>query len=214
MNQIRTPAARYAEAITYLHQSEFSAARSVIEALPEEHDLRDKQESERYRMLALIDFFAPIYEDGRTNAQLSESEQSQLLALIADQRDRPATWAQNILCFHYKKCRAPLSGGDGGTPKSLRIKDQAGMIVNSPSLRMYPNPASNYVVFEVDLAAQVDQAAVVVQDVAGRVLQRLIVTNREQQLVFDTRPLAPGSYTVQLMNGSATLQTKNLIIRQ
>ncbi|MBK8582731.1 MAG: hypothetical protein IPL86_13175 [Flavobacteriales bacterium] len=124
--QIRTPAARYAEALTYMHQGEFENARSVIEDLPEEHELRDKQEGERYRMLAVIDFFAPIYAAGRSSGQLTVSEQDQLVAIINDQRDRPATWAQNILCFHYNKCRAPLSGGDGGTPEIAQGKGTGG----------------------------------------------------------------------------------------
>ena len=44
---IRTPAARYAEALTYLQQQNFEAAKAVIEDLPEEHVLKVKQESER-----------------------------------------------------------------------------------------------------------------------------------------------------------------------
>lgn len=43
----RTPAARYAEALTYLQQEDFEAAMTVIEDLPEEHVLKVMQESER-----------------------------------------------------------------------------------------------------------------------------------------------------------------------
>ncbi|MBL7946807.1 MAG: T9SS type A sorting domain-containing protein [Flavobacteriales bacterium] len=41
----RTPAARYAEALTYLQQQNFEAAKTVIEDLPEEHVIKVKQES-------------------------------------------------------------------------------------------------------------------------------------------------------------------------
>ena len=51
-------------------EGDFAAARAVIEALPEEHDLRDKQESERFRMLTLIDFLESVHNDGRSTAQL------------------------------------------------------------------------------------------------------------------------------------------------
>ncbi len=212
--QIRTPAARYAEALTYLQQDDYTAARTVIEDLPEEHELRDKQESERWRMLAVIDFLEGIHLDGRNTAQLTGVEQTELQTIIAEQRDRAATWAQNILCFHYDKCRAPLTGGEGGTPKARNVISTE---IGSPmlaSLHIYPNPASNYVVFEVDLASEPKGAAIRIQDIAGRVLKQLIVTSKEQQVVLDSREFAPGSYSVLLSNTGTTLQTKNLIIRQ
>jgi len=212
--QIRTPAARYAEALSYMEEGNYDAARGVIEDLPEEHDLNAKEDSERNRMLAFIDFLSPIHGSGRNNAEFSVAEQNALEGIIADQRDRPATWAQNILCFYYGKCRAPLTGGDGGTPKSRRSNGASIPVQWVSNLRMYPNPANNYVVFEVDLGAEAQHAAIVIEDITGRSLQRLIISNKEQQLAFDTRALAPGSYTVQLLNGSRRLETKNLIIRQ
>lgn len=212
--QIRTPAARYAEALTYLEAADYAAARAVIEALPEEHDLRDKQESERFRMLAVIDFLHGIHTSGRSYGQLSEGEQAELEAIIADQRDRAATWAQNILCFHYGKCRAPLTGGTGATPKVRRVGNNPIVDPGGASLRMYPNPASNFVVIEVYLAAEPNNAAIVVQDIAGRVLRHLIVASKEQQLVLDSREFAPGTYTIVLTNNGAAVKTKNLIIHQ
>jgi len=79
---------------------------------------------------------------------------------------------------------------------------------------MYPNPASNFVVLEVDLGAEPKGAAILVQDIAGRVLVQLVVSSKELQLVLDSRTLAPGTYSVLLQNHGATLETKKLIIRQ
>jgi len=83
-----------------------------------------------------------------------------------------------------------------------------------PSQKVYPNPASNYVVFEVDLAAEPKGCFILIQDIAGRVLKQLIVSAKEQQLVLDSREFAPGTYSVLLQNHGATLQTKKLVIRQ
>lgn len=211
--QIRTPAARYAEALTYLQEEDYTAARDVIFDIPEEHDLRDKQEGERWRMLAVIDFLESIHQDGRNTGQLTGVEQTELQTIIAEQHDRAATWAQNILCFHYGKCRAPLSGGDGGTPKARRVV----IGVTGPitaNLHIYPNPASSYVVFEVELPAEPEGVVLVIQDIAGRELKRLIVTSKEQQLVMDSREYTPGTYCVLLSISGETVQSKNFIIRQ
>jgi len=212
--QIRTPAARYAEALTYLQQDRYSEARTVVEELPEEHKLGDKLESERWRMLALIDFAHGIHADGRDLARLNSNEQNALQDIVAGQRDRVATWAQNILCFHYGQCRAPLSGGDGGTPKRRQSEAMSELQAQGSALHVYPNPASHYVVFEVELIAEPTNAAIVVQDITGRILKQLIVTSRSQQLVFDTRELATGTYSIQLVEHGTVTLAKNLTIKQ
>ncbi len=79
---------------------------------------------------------------------------------------------------------------------------------------MYPNPASNFVVFEVDLASEPRGSAIILQDITGRVLRSLLVSSKEQQLVLDSREFAPGTYSVLLQNHGATLETKKLIVRQ
>jgi hypothetical protein len=212
--KVRTPAARYAEALTYMQEDNYAAARTVIEDLPEEHDLKEKEEGERYRMLAFIDFLQTVHASGRSSGQLTEGEQAVLEGIVDDQRDRAATWAQNILCFYYNKCRAPLTGGSGATPKARRLGNENVAQAFLANLRMYPNPAMNYVVFEVNLDTEPISSAIVIQDIAGRVLKRLSVSSKEQQLVVDCREFAPGTYSVLLTNNGATVQTKNLIIRQ
>jgi hypothetical protein len=212
--QIRTPAARYAEAMTYLQQDNFGAARDVIMDMIDEHELRDKQEDERFRMLELIDLLEPVRLGGREYASLTSSEQTALQTLIGEHRDRAATWAQNILCFHFNKCRAPLSGGAVGGPKSRRLKAvEDPSAPSSATLRMYPNPASTYVVFEVGLLEAPKNGRIRVLDIAGRELEQLVVSSQEQQLVLDSRKLAAGTYTIVLEEQGAVIQTKTLVIR-
>jgi len=52
-----------------------------------------------------------------------------------------------------------------------------------------------------------------VQDIAGRVLEQLVVSSQEQQLVLDSRGLAAGTYTIVLEEQGAALQTKSLVVR-
>jgi hypothetical protein len=197
-----------------MHEDNYSIARTVIEDLPEEHALKEKEEGERYRMLAYIDFLQTVHASGRSSGQLTEAEQAVLEGIVDDQRDRAATWAQNILCFYYNKCRAPLTGGSGATPKARSVSNENVDQAILANLRIYPNPATNYVVFEVNLDTEPLSSAIVIQDIAGRVLKRMIVANKEQQLVLDSREFAPGTYSVLLQNNGATLQTKNLIVQQ
>ncbi|MCC6540631.1 MAG: T9SS type A sorting domain-containing protein [Flavobacteriales bacterium] len=211
---IRTPAARYAEALTYLQQQNFEAAKAVIEDLPEEHVLKVKQESERWRMLALIEYLQGVNNDGRTVAQLTTGEQEALEAIIADERDRPATWAQNILCFHYGKCRAPLTGDAKAVPKSRQVNKRAQGGAAEASMRIYPNPASKYATVAVHFGAELEQAVVVVQDAVGREMLRIAVQYEDQQVLLDTRDWPSGAYAIRQENGGKVLTVERLVIER
>jgi len=211
---LRTPAARYAEALLLMQQGEYNAAIDLIEALPEEHHLGSKEESERWRMLGFIDLAKNIAGDERTLAQLTASEAEELDALVAGQHDRAATWIHNILCFYYGNCRAPLTGGDDVTPKSRKIEAVSEVEPTLPSLEIYPNPAGNWATVNVRFENEPTDAQLVVQDLAGRVLRRLRIGSTKQPLILDCRELAAGAYSVQLLNNASVLRTEKLIIRQ
>ena len=53
-----------------------------------------------------------------------------------------------------------------------------------------------------------------IRDVAGREVHRLQLNVRNEQVVWDTRQAAPGSYTVALLNNGRQLHAEKLIIRQ
>jgi hypothetical protein len=214
--QVRTPSARYAEALTWLQLGNFTQATAVITAIPAEHDLKAPEVLERQRMLDLIAFLEGVHGDGRDETQLTGGEVSALQDLMGDAYDRPAAWISNLLCFGYGQCRPPLTGGeDNGDPKSLPYTPlPARGAAAQAVLDMHPNPASTWVAFDYDLLAEPTDAAIVIRDLTGRELYRKALQERRQQVVWDTRQAAPGSYTVVLLNSGRQLRAEKLVIRQ
>ena len=142
--------------------------------------------------------------------ELTDAEQDQLETLVDGQQDRPATWAQNILCFHYGRCVAPWTG-DGGEPKSLpRVKPAD---APQPSLSLQPNPTSNWSVAKVRLGSDDATATLCVLDVTGKQVASYRVTGKEPQLVLDTRLLGPGAYLVELNGPNGVLASERLIVQ-
>lgn len=182
--------------------------------MTQEHDkLKPCELSERDRMLAFINFRQEVAANGRSMAELDAAEQAQLETLIAEAYDRPATWMQNILCFHYDRCRTPMTGGDVEAPKSRGAQ----YAVNAhspiaPFLKVYPNPASNWSAVDYDVMEGADRAQLVVRDVLGReVFLRSLGINKGQ-VVLDTRIFAKGLYTVELQNAGLILQSEKLLV--
>ena len=212
--RLRTPAARYAEALTCMAQGNYTAANEVVEDIPTEHDLRAPEMVERQRMLDLIAFLHGVQLDGRTETELDSAEVAALEALVADAHDRPAVWAQNLLCYAYERCRAWPTGGDGTDWRALQVQDTRGAEPMDPTMNLAPNPAAGWCVATYDLRAMPVSASVEVLDLTGRTLMRMAVPADRGQALLDTRNLAPGNYTVRLQNNGSVAATAKLLVKE
>ncbi|MFZ1694998.1 MAG: hypothetical protein WAT74_17510, partial [Flavobacteriales bacterium] len=209
--EIRTPAARYAEALSLLDEGDFTNATAIVTAIPAEHDLKAPDFIERQRMLDVIAFLATVSGDGRGEDELTVAEQDALEALVDGQQDRPATWAQNILCFHYNRCVAPWTG-EGGEPKSLPKPRKESPAITQ-ALSLHPNPTANWAVAKVMLPSDDATATLRVLDITGKQVASYRLRGKEPQLVLDTRMLGVGAYLVELHSGNVKLASEKLIVQ-
>ncbi len=79
-------------------------------------------------------------------------------------------------------------------------------------LHIHPNPASAWVAIDYDLLVEPSHAAIVIRDIAGREVKRIMLREQQQQVVWDTRQAPPGSYTATLLNKGRQLRTEKFII--
>ena len=194
--------------------SNFDSAYAVMDRLPVEFRLKEKEISEKDRTKQYITILQGYRTNERTEAELNENELNQLRTLAFEQYDRPAEWAQNILCFGYAECRPPRTGGEGeGVPKAMRIPaDQ--QVTETSAFSVYPNPAGSWANFLYDLKGTPEQAFLAIRDITGKEVVRIPLDRTEGQTVWDTRAVTPGTYTVELVNGGASKGTVKLVVKQ
>jgi len=211
--EVRTPGARYAEALALMQRGEYQAAYTIVEAIPQEHTkLKERELSERDRMLSLITFIQGLAASNRGEEELTAAEQAELQTL-SDANDRPAVLAQNLLCFHYGICTAPYTGDpDGEGPKARR--PLAGYAGATPIvMAVNPNPTSNWAAVNIRLPNAPQGATLRVLDLTGKEAQRHTVNGQLQQVVLDTRGLAPGAYLVVLHDAGKPVAQEKLIVQ-
>ncbi|MCU0319401.1 MAG: hypothetical protein MUE88_04925, partial [Flavobacteriales bacterium] len=209
---LRSPGARYAEALLLMQQGQLNEAHAVVSAIPTEHELRPKELDERGRMLQVIALMQAVKASDRSEAELTVAEQNNLAALVEGQLDRPSVWAQNLLCWFYDRCTVPPSGGDE-TPKSAKPQRRPLVVENAPMLAVQPNPATTWATFTITLDHEPVNAMVVVRDAQGRITHQELVNGPEVQLVWDTRQMAQGLYSVELLEDGKRLQAERLIVQ-
>ena len=211
---LRTPAARYAEILTYLQQDNFDSAYAVMDRLPVEFKLKDKEVSEKDRTKQYIGIVQGYRTNGRSEAELQDNELIALKNLRDGGYDLPGEWAQNILCFGYGDCRPPRTGGDDvGAPKAMRLANTTTEAF-PPVLSVYPNPAGAWANLSYNLKAVASEGYIAIRDIAGKEVARIPVERTEGQAVWDTRAVAPGTYTVDLVNGGVSVGATKLVVKQ
>ena len=212
--QIRTTAARYAEAQLLLGQSNYGEALAVVDSIQlDQSDLKSVQIQEQQRMSSYIQLLQDANALGRSYDQLDSGEVAHLEGLIADAYDRPANWISNLLCMSYHKCRAPLTGGKLGDPKSRFLDVGTTDVAPKNIFRTAPNPANSWVTFTYTFRAAPKNAYINVQDAVGKEVAQLTMPNEQGQLVLDTRQLGSGVYTVRYSNAGAVEQVDKLIVQ-
>lgn len=215
--QVRTPSARYAEANMYLERGAYAAAEAVMNGLPLEHELKTPDVLEQQRMLTWIAFVQGVITNNRAlEYDLTPEELDQLEALIGEEQDRPAVWISNLLCYHYERCRTVHTGGEEmqGDPKSLTNKPTVADQPATAELTLAPNPAINWQSISYKLPANERTGDIVIQDLAGRVVNTMWISGPQGQLVWDCRVVPSGTYTCRLYSASGAQLAAELIIVQ
>ncbi|HOZ41384.1 MAG TPA: NosD domain-containing protein [Flavobacteriales bacterium] len=211
--QVRTTAARYAEANVLLAQGDHTAARTVIQNMPVDKALKAPEVVEQQRMLSYITILEAAANGGRSATELTMAEVNQLKALIVEQYDRPANWISNLLCLYYGECRAPLTGGEVGGQKSLRPTVMNEEEVSKNVIVIAPNPAQSWATVTYTLQEVPVEGWIRVKDLFGRVVIAERMAGDQGQVVLDTRMLSKGVYLVECTTDSVLLLSERLIVQ-
>ncbi len=210
--RLRTNAARYAEAAALMAEGRFAEADSLVQAMPEERELREKEETERTRMMAYMGILAGAYAQDRSTHQLDSAEVAQLALLVGEHYDRPAVWASNLLCAVYGSCRAPYTGGDV-EPKAQKPRGHKKPVSSGGMLTAHPNPADTWVALSHHVPGNTAVLQMVVRDMAGRVVQTFTAGGAQGQTLWDIRGLAAGAHSVELLRDGRTLEVVRVVLK-
>ena len=83
--------------------------------------------------------------------------------------------------------------------------------MEGPQLKIYPNPAQDRVIFEF---APQGGGELVVKDLQGRTVFSRKLGKQEGQVVWDTRSIAQGTYSVMIRQGKDKMKSETLIIQR
>jgi hypothetical protein len=125
-------------------------------------------------------------------------------------------FARNILLAHALVEHQPkyLLPDDTKSSKAKRTRSQ-----NPPkdeALKLYPNPAREYVIVDFDISKmkEIDGTGILtVNNIGGKLVETLPLNKLKDRLVFPLNGYKPGTYVFTIYSGNKILDSKRLIIQ-
>jgi len=97
----------------------------------------------------------------------------------------------------------------GATIKAVTTREGT----KSSALTAYPNPASAFATVEHHVSTPLKNGYLSFRDLTGREIHRRVMNSSLGQVLWDTRSLAPGVYSVELYNGTELLGSQRIVIK-
>jgi hypothetical protein len=136
---------------------------------------------------------------------------------IMENGDLPVSiYARNILLAHSLVEHQPqyLLPDDTKSSKVKRPRNQS--LPKDKVLKLYPNPAREYVIVDFDLSKMraIDGAGIIkVFALDGKLIESMPLTKAKDQIVFPLKGYKPGTYMFTLYVGNQMLESQRLIIQ-
>ena len=208
--------AKYQLAFEYLAKGELQLAQDTLQAIDDNYELDTQALNEHIQLEAYMVLQVQLAQGNINIYQLSTAQKASLYNIHQNSNGRAGAWAMNILrtvdTLSYKEnYLLPTVGNKTGIVKRKRPDNK---VFESNKLKVYPNPAKDYVIVEYQLAGDADKAVIKVIDNNGFIRQTIEPQNNHGFTVIDTRSLETGTYICHVSaNDELVGVAKFIIIR-
>jgi type IX secretion system substrate protein len=197
---------------TYLAQGDTANARIMLDMLPLMYELTGEEMDAYNDYNYLVNLDISLKKEDKNYYQL-ESQDIATLEWMADSSATEAkSIARNILKFAhgYDYCDC-LYVSDAAAQKIA--EDEFAGFMNSIgiSISCSPNPASNWTEFTYTLPFAAGKGEIVITDITGKFVERIVVTGNQGQKLWDTRKTPNGVYLFTLKSKGYSIAGKIVI---
>ncbi len=128
-------------------------------------------------------------------------------------QDDGSIQAQNVLRFFYNQSyEVPLILPDSTAPQRLAAPQHLPSLADVVEVKVYPNPARDFVTFEYQIGEIETEASIVVMDLSGRTIKVFSLSDPEGQVLWDTREVSQGQYLFVLKNQKGVIKSGQVSI--
>lgn len=197
---------------TYISEENFEAAFSLANMLPTLYNFNEEDMNSHQDFMYLLDLQYNLLNQNRTLSSLNEIELTNLTEISANNLGMPRAQAASILERFYGIVNDFCPEvNDNAMLQSSHISNLNYAKANGVELNFHPNPAGYWTSLDFKLPEAESTAEIIIMDISGNLIDRIIIQGNEGQKVIDFRNVASGSYTYKLTFGEIKLSGKIII---
>lgn len=214
LNEQDFPSAKYQLAFEYLGIGELQLSEDVLTAIDDNYDLDENAMAEHTQMETYLGLMVQLAQSGNNIFQLSDTQKASLYNIHQNSVGLAGAWAKNILrtvdTLSYKE--SYLLPTVGNKTSIVRRKRPDNSFFNNTRLKVYPNPANDYIIVEYQLEDKDDRAVIKIIDNNGFIRHTLEQENNHGYTVIDTRSLETGTYICHISSNGNLVGVAKFIV--
>jgi hypothetical protein len=207
--------AQYQLALLHLNRGEYSLGSNVLSNVPANFSLSAEELTTHQNMVTYYNWLVAIKQNQGNILYPDMAQQQQLWNIAQADSSGAGVYARNLLvALDETTYNEPIILPD--LYKSTRAMEDYDKLLNSALphfMKVFPNPASEYVIFEYQLETDV-KATILIQDVNGITIQSFETGNQQDQITVLTHDWVSGLYIAGLyVNGKLIENTKFTVLK-
>jgi len=195
----------------YMHNNDNSSAASILSTIQDQFVLNEEQANLIEDYFWFVNFREDLKSENRNFNELTSTEIDLLRQKIEETDNKISEFSKNILCYFYDICteiELPLDIEPRRKKDNNLTSRQALKLTH---LKVYPNPANDYVNFEWKLNSAKNRE-IRISTVTGVIIQRHTIKSEEGQWLWDSRNIKEGTYIYELLEENKRIDSGKITV--
>ena len=207
---------KYTLAFEYLSNGQTDRAIEVLNSIPNQFQLTEEQVKEYQHYSSYLHILCDLQSQNLTIYDINPDQINQLQQLLSEASEPVQTYARNILIANNLiSYTEPIYLPDETKSVVANKEQKPRTALNAGSLKLFPNPSSQYVIADYNYSGSVSSNEVLVLSIVtseGKIVMHNELKKLQDQLLIDCRNLSAGSYLCRINKGKRTLGSAKFVI--
>jgi hypothetical protein len=204
---------KYDLALAYWDHDDTQDALLTLYNIPAQFPLNNRQLSDLELFDTFFGIMKTMMDSSWAASDLDSNSVEILFYLMEAGNPEIAAHARGLLVkggfYDYMETIVPPDIVKSSSPNKTPAH-QSEINTNKEHLRLFPNPAKDYVIVYFNFNALENNAHVTINDMQGKLLKSIKIDSNQNQVVIDLKDISNGLYLVSLHAGRILIDSKKL----
>jgi len=206
--------AKYHQVFAMNEKGDSAGVSALLENIAAGYSFTAAMTADHQNYLDLLDLFSQCMDSSKSILQIDSAVISEMNSINQDSCGLTYIYAKNILTAlgevdYSEPYLLPAPG-----MKETKVFWHKNTIVERNTVKVYPNPAGTYCVFEIELKDFKPGSVLVISDEQGKKIESLVLKKNHDYLVYPLGKIPSGLYICSVISGGKIVQSAKLIVNK